>query len=177
MTHGKSMQMLHPDDSQKLHSLLQNEDQQYRRLLRLAWRQNAYLRRQDVERLEKNAAEWRKYLPEANAVRDQRVELVRTLGDQMGVGPTTTSPGKLLEYAAPPAQRTIKDAVATLLKTTTELARQNELNRSLAEFCLDLAREEATIFKEYITADPSGCYGDDAQKATAGPGGVLVKQA
>jgi len=61
--------------------------------------------------------------------------------------------------------------------TALRLARQNELNRALAEFCLDLVREESEIFKRCVLDDPSGCYGEDALRADRGPGGVLVKQA
>jgi len=71
----------------------------------------------------------------------------------------------------------VKDAINDLRAVSIRLERQNELNRQLAEFCLDLAREEAEIFKSTVLADPTGCYGNNAQNASRGPGGVLVRQA
>ena len=132
MTQEKLMQTLQPQDSAKLCSMLQEEDRQYRRLLRLAWRQNKYMRHQDVDRLEKNAAEWQKYLPQANSARILREQYVTELGIKIGIGPGMTSPRKLLDYAAADIQQTVKAVVRELLSTTTKLARQSELNRILA---------------------------------------------
>jgi len=53
-------------DCRLLTSLMDTEDLNYRRLLRLAWRQNSYMKRQDVDRLEANAADWAKHLPTAD---------------------------------------------------------------------------------------------------------------
>ena len=63
---------LKDEEGRRLGAVLDLEDSNYRRLLRLAWRQNSYMQRQDVDRLEANAREWARYLPEANEARIAR---------------------------------------------------------------------------------------------------------
>ena len=160
-----------------LASLLDAETAQYRRLLRLAWRQNSYMKRQDVHRLEANAAEWAHYLPEADRVRIARERLVAALGARAGVVIPPGHVSDLLDYSDPATKKDVATALHRLRRTAGSLARQNELNRRLAEFCLDLAQEESAIFRRCVLEDPSGCYGGDAKTTGRGPGGVLVKQA
>lgn len=160
-----------------LASLLEVETRQYRRLLRLAWRQNSYMKRQDVDRLDFNAREWAKYLPLADEARIARERFIQEMSNQMGKGWGNTKMETLVQGACPAIREELTAAVNDLKATSVRLARQNELNRQLAEFCLDLAREEAEIFKNTVLSDPAGCYGNNAQNTTRGPGGVLVKQA
>ena len=56
-------------DVRLLGQALTREKDNYRRLLRLAWRQNSYMKRQDVLRLDANSREWNRHLPRANAAR------------------------------------------------------------------------------------------------------------
>lgn len=165
------------EDCHLLASLLEVETRQYRRLLRLAWRQNSYMKRQDVDRLDVNAREWAKYLPLADESRIARERFVQEMALNRGMRTAPPTVEQLLEGADPATGDELKTAVNQLRATSVRLARQNELNRQLAEFCLDLAREEAEIFKTTVLADPSGCYGNNAQNANRGPGGVLVRQA
>ena len=153
-------------DCRRLAALLDTEESHYRRLLRLAWRQNSYMKRQDVDRL-----------PEADTCRIARERLVAELGHRVGI---TVPPGRvsdLLDYVAPATRREVGAAVGRLRATAQRLARQNELNRTLAAFNLDLAREETEIFRRVVLEDPSGRYGDDARTTARGAGGILVKQA
>jgi hypothetical protein len=83
----------------------------------------------------------------------------------------------LLPYVDQEPGPQVRRALADLDRTTARLARQNELNRHLAEFCLDLAREEARIFREVLTDDPAGCYGQDANARTGGTSCMVEKQA
>ncbi|NCQ34572.1 hypothetical protein GW813_05720, partial [bacterium] len=76
----------HEADLQRLAELLENEESQYRRLLRLAWRQNSYMKRQDVDRLETNAREWNRYLPLANQARSAREKFLAYMGGNLGLG-------------------------------------------------------------------------------------------
>ncbi len=71
----------------------------------------------------------------------------------------------------------VVESIKTLQDTTMRLARQNELNRNLAEYCIDLANEESQLFQRAVTEDPNGCYDDGARPSGRGPGGVLQRQA
>ena len=160
-----------------LASLLEVETLNYKRLLRLAWRQNSYMKRQDVDRLEVNAREWSRYLPAANESRIAREKFVARLASQGGI---SIPPGKLQDLLVNAGEYTrdhLLDKLNDLKVTAVRLARQNDLNRELARFCLDLAEEEARIFKDAVLKDPAGCYNGAARNTNLGPGGVLVKQA
>ncbi len=165
------------NECRQLASFLEIEDKNYCRLLRLAWRQNSYMKRQDVDRLDANSQEWTRYLPDADMARLTRERYMNQLATKMGL---TVPPAKihdLLDYVNPTLRMEIKQKLDRLIKTTGSLARQNEANRSLAQFCIDLAHEEAEIFKTTILDDPQGCYGEDAKASNRGPGGVFIKQA
>lgn len=168
---------LRAEDSKTLCSLLAAEFWEYRRLLRLAWRQNHYLRRHDVGRLENNAAEWRKYLPTAEAARCRREQFLGELQERLGLEDQEATPQLFLKNADHEGSTEVRDALAELVRTAGDLCRQNEINRQLAGFCCDLVREEAEIFKRCVLEDPVGCYEEDAQRTVAAPGGVLTRQA
>ena len=72
------------EDGRLLASLLEVEDHNYRRLLRLAWRQNSYMKRQDVDRLEANTADWQRFLPQANAAREARDRFMKKVLRDLG---------------------------------------------------------------------------------------------
>ncbi len=165
------------EEARRLCSLLAAEEQEYRRLLRLAWRQAGYLRRGDVARLEHNAAEWQRYLAQARAARERREAATGELADRLGLNADRHAPQFLLDLADNESKAEIRAAVEVVVTKAAELSRQNELNRQLAGFCLDLASEEAEIFRRCVLEDPAGCYAGDARKAQAGPGGVFIKQA
>jgi len=65
MSKGKTT-ALAPDESRELQVRLEAEEAAYRRLLRLAVRQNRYLRRQDLDRLGNNAGDWGRHRPAAS---------------------------------------------------------------------------------------------------------------
>jgi flagellar FlgN protein len=175
-TQGRTASLI-MEDGQLLASLLEIEDRNYRRLLRLAWRQNSYMRRQDVDRLESNSRDWSVYLPRANEARIARERYVAQLGDSLGKPIPPNKMTDLLQFADTGTRDKVVVAIRTLQRTTTSLARQNDLNRNLAEYCLDLANEESKIFQRCVTEDPSGCYDGDAKPNGRGPGGVLQRQA
>jgi hypothetical protein len=157
--------------------LLGAEVTQYRRLLRLAWRQTSYLRRQDVQRLEINAEQWQKYLPLADTARIKRETYLSELATKFDLKDDRLAPQLLLDRADNEQKRQISVAVQNLLEVANQLNRQNALNRQLADFCLELAHEESEIFKRGVLEDPSGCYEDDARKTKAPPGKVIIRQA
>lgn len=164
-------------DCQRLADLLEWEEKNYRRLLRLAWRQNFYMKRQDVHRLEANAREWARHLPAANAARSARERFLAEMAAAMAVSSGKGLVGAFLGSASAGTRGRLDAALAALKRTVGKLARQNELNRILSEFCLDLVREETEIFKRCVLENPAGCYGDNARNADRGPGGVLMRTA
>jgi hypothetical protein len=173
----KDNTLLKNEECLRLGAILDFEGNQYRRLLRLAWRQNSYMQRQDVDRLEANAREWARYLPEANEARLDRERFVGELAARNGL---SIPPGRvedLLDYTDPVTKRTVAGAIGGVRQSAAKLARQNELNRLLAEFCLDLVHEEAEIFKSAVLQNPAGCYDGEACNKSRGPGGVILRQA
>ena len=165
------------EDCRLLVSLLEVETLNYKRLLRLAWRQNSYMKRQNVDRLEANAREWSHYLPTANEARIAREKFVQRMAAQVGLSIPPDRIEDLLKTVDPGTGEQVRELLNELKTVAVRLARQNDLNRELARFCLDLAQEEAEIFKKCVLQDPSGCYSGKAQTTSSGPGGVLVRQA
>lgn len=174
---SKEPNLLQPDDGRRLARLLGEELAHYRRLLRLAWRQNSYMKRQDVDRLAANAQDWGRWIPAADRARLARERLVASLGERLGVAIPPGRVGDLLDYAGAEHRAVVGGLLRDIRATAGTLARQNALNRQLAEFCLDLAHEEAEIFKRCVLQDPAGCYRGDARQNDRGPGGVIVRQA
>jgi hypothetical protein len=168
---------LKEEDCRRLGAVLDLEDRNYRRLLRLAWRQNSYMQRQDVDRLEANAREWARYLPEANEARIARERCVGSLAQQCGLSIPPDRVEDLLDYSDSDTKNEVTRSLNRVRRMAAKLARQNELNRLLAEFCLDLVREEAEIFTSAVLENPAGCYDQKARNTAGGPGGVLVRQA
>lgn len=164
-----------PGDWAQLADLLEAEEAHYRRLLRLAWRQNSYMKRQDVDRLEANAADWTRHLGPADAARIARERCCDALHRR--VGSAARGVGPLLGHSSGTERTRLETGLAQLRRTAARLARQNELNRHLAAFCIDLAREETRIFQDCVLDDPAGCYGRDARSARRGAGGVIARQA
>lgn len=175
-TQGRTARLAN-EEGHLLASLLEIEDRNYRRLLRLAWRQNSYMRRQDVDRLESNAKDWAIYLPRANEARIARERFVSQLGSNLGRPIPPNKMIDLLEFASMETRKRVVDSIRLLQETTLRLARQNELNRNLAEYCLDLAHEESRLFERALREDPSGTYDGGARQGTRTPGGVLQRQA
>jgi hypothetical protein len=173
----KPCALLDFDDCRRLGVLLHEEARHYRRLLRLAVRQNSYMQRQDVDRLASNAREWATYLPRADAARIARERLLNRLAGARDLSGPAASVEGLLEHTDLTARPAVINALREVRHAAARLARQNEQNRILAEFCLDLAREETEIFKRVVLEDPTGCYDDGARNTERGPGGVIVRQA
>ncbi len=166
---------LRPDEAATLCRLLEEEETQYRRLRRLAWRQTAYLKRRDAERLEKNAQEWRQFVPVAEAARRRREEHVAALSRRFGLAEGILAGSELAARAGPPQRERIAAAVRRLAATAGDLYRQNGLNALLARFCLELVQQEADIFRRVVTNDPSGGYAEGGRRAAgAGATGSVI---
>ena len=117
------------------------------------------------------------HLPDADAARIRRERCCDELRAALGPEAAGLRLDAMLEHCEPERRRRVRAVLDDLGRTAGRLARQNELNRHLAGFCLDLARQESTIFRDCVLDDPAGCYGRDARNANRGAGGVLVKQA
>jgi hypothetical protein len=177
MSESRNGAPLPRQDARRLCAVLGAEEREYRRLLRLAWRQAAYLRRGDVDRLEGNAREWQRCLAATRRAREIRETVTAEITTRLGLRRDRQEPQFLLDLADNESRREIRAAVEAVVTKAAELGRQNELNRQLAGFCLDLVSEEAEIFRRAVLEDPAGRYAGDARKAQAGPGGVFIKQA
>jgi len=168
---------LRPEEAEEICALLGDEERQYRRLRRLAWRQSAYLKRRDARRLEKNAEEWGKYLPAADAARRRREGRLGELAARWGLPPQKLSAHRLFDRARPADGVRLRAAVKRLAETVSELYRQNGLNAMLARFSLELAGEEADLFRRSVLEDPAGRYGDDGRRTVADRGCVVQQRA
>ncbi len=165
-----------PDDCERLTGLLANEDREYRRLLRLAVRQNRYLRRQDVPRLEFNAREWGRYLPAAREARSRRERFLLEVGGRLGIPLDELRMTRLSRTAAGRPGEELRRVLRDWERTATDLVRQNSLNGVLARFCLDLVAGESAVFRRGVAGqDP--CYDDRGHRPTGGAANVLERQA
>jgi len=177
MSPGKTPARLRPEEAAGLRDLLASEEREYRRLRRLAWRQTAYLKRRDAPRLERNAQEWRNFLPLADAARRRREAALQAIGArlELSAGPLTTE--SLLTRADDGQRATLRGAVRRLTDTAADLYRQNGLNVMLARFCLELVEQEAAIFRQCVMDDPAGCYEGDGQRSTTGGSCIVQRRA
>jgi len=165
------------EEAAELCELLREEERHYRRLRRLAWRQERYLKRQDVPRLAENAQEWSRHLPRANAARERREARCAELAAQLGLPAAPVRARDLLDYADRADKDRVREALHAVARTAGDLHRQNGLNVLLSRFCLELLDQEAAIFKSCMLSDPVGRYAGDGQRATATGGGVMERQA
>lgn len=163
-----------PEEAAGLCELMASEEREYRRLRRLAWRQTAYLKRRDAARLEKNAQEWRNFLPLADAARRRREARLQALGARLELTAERLTTETLLTRADAAQCAALRAAVRRLTDTAGDLYRQNGLNVMLARFCLELVAQEAAIFRQCVTDDPAGCYEGDGQRTTTS-GACLVQ--
>jgi hypothetical protein len=165
-----------PGDCERLSGLLAREDREYRRLLRLAVRQNRYMRRQDVARLEFNAREWGRYLPSAREARSLRERFLLEVGGRLGIPLDELRMSRLSRRAEGLAGEELRRVLGDWERTATELVRQNSLNGVLARFCLDLVAGESAVFRRCVAGqDP--CYDDRGHRPAGGSANVLERQA
>ncbi len=161
---------------QDLHAVLQEENGQYEALLGLAQSQGVMMTSHDIEGLEENARQMSEGLSDADSVRIRRERLASDLMSLSGA----RTPGSLsawLDTQPENIQGTLTGPLQSVRRTAGELARTNEMNRRLANFCLDLVEEEAALLRRCLLEDPAGRYDSGANPAKNGQGGVLHRQA
>jgi len=160
----------------ELTDLLDAEADCYAHLLGLAREQSQLMRDQDLAGLAENTHNWQQSLPLADGARIRRERLaaeLMTRSDQVGGAATLSA---WLPKLPPLHREGLEPAVMRVRATVQALDRQNELNRRLAEFCLDLVAEEAAVFRRAVLTDPSGRYDGAARCTQSAPGGVLERQ-
>ncbi|MBU0743691.1 flagellar protein FlgN [bacterium] len=167
---------LEPAEASSLQALLAEEEGAYRRLLRLAVRQNRYLRQQDLVRLEANAAEWRRFLPRAETARASRESYLVGLGERHDIGRSWLSMSRLARNTRGDHGRDLRDGLRVWEETTGELMRQNSLNGMLARFCLGLVDEETAILCRGMTGR-DGCYDARGGERKGACAGVIIRKA
>ncbi len=123
------------------------------RLVRLARRQNRYLRRHDADRLLANAAEWERHLAAWEQWRREHPDA----GDGAG---------------RPDADR----RWAERRRLLAELARWNGHNARLARLGLELVETEAALLHPDV-ALPDGTYANDGSARRGIAGGTLSREA
>ncbi|HOX26468.1 MAG TPA: flagellar export chaperone FlgN [Candidatus Krumholzibacteria bacterium] len=159
-----------------LQEVLAEEQRHYAQLTELARQQGQLMTTHDLEGLEDNARRMTEGLTVADAVRIQRERLAQAL--MAGAG--TSGPTSLSAWLAGQdltVRQVLTEPVQAVRRTAGELARANELNRRLANFCLDLVEEEAALLRRGLLEDPAGRYDRGAQPACNEQGGTLVRQA
>ena len=159
-----------------LTSILAQEQQHYEQLLALANRQGQLMTSHDLDGLQTNARELSQGLAAAQAVRLQREKLASEMMQGAGSKEANSLSVWLHEQPAT-VQEVLMEPVQAVRRTAGELARTNEMNRRLANFCLDLVEEEAALLRRCLLADPAGCYDRGAQPTQNEMGGVLKRQA
>ena len=165
------------DDLNRLCSLLEEETKAYRRLRRLAVRQNHYMRKQDTDRLESNTRDWERALPQVKSLRDKREHLQRSLAEQHGWPRDVETLEQWAERNGHPEVERLVELRNGWQEAADDLARQNELNGSLAKFCLDLVADEAEVFRRAVQDVDDGSYDENGKKSDTGTGGVVTHRA
>ncbi|MDY0110485.1 MAG: flagellar export chaperone FlgN [Candidatus Krumholzibacteria bacterium] len=159
-----------------LTAVLAEEQLHYQRLLDLARRQGRLMTGHDLEGLHDNTRQFNESLAAAQAVRSQREQLARDLMQESGTTEAGSLSAWLYEQPAP-LRHALQQPVQAVRRAAAELARTNEMNRRLANFCLDLVEEEAALLRRCLLSDPSGCYDREAQPMLNEQGGTLKRQA
>jgi len=165
------------DDLNRLCALLEEETKAYKRLRRLAVRQNHFMRTQDTERLESNTREWECVLPEVKALRDERERLQRSLVERHGWPRDVETLEQWAERNGHPEVERLVELRDEWREAAEDLARQNELNGNLAKFCLDLVADEAEVFRRGVQDVDGGSYDENGKKSDSGTGGVVTHRA
>lgn len=161
---------------QELNDLLAAEADCYAHLLELARQQGQLMRDQDLSGLAENTQSWQASLPLADGARIRRERLAADLMGRGGAPAAAQTLSAWLPSLPTRHREELEPAVRRVRSAVRALDRQNELNRRLAEFCLDLVEEEAAVFRRAVLTDPSGRYDGAARCTQAGPGGVLERQ-
>ncbi|MEZ4388790.1 MAG: flagellar export chaperone FlgN [Candidatus Krumholzibacteriia bacterium] len=158
-----------------LEQALQDEGRRYERLYELALDQGRRMTGTDLDALAASAAALAEGLAEVEQVRARREQLA--FGLMATTGERTLRLTAWLETQPAELRERLGHRVAAVRAAGQRLLRQNEKNRRLASFCLDLVEEEAQMLRRSVLHDPAGCYDRGAHPARDGGGHMLQKKA
>lgn len=159
----------------KLESLLSAEMSEYRRLSRIAIKQNSYMRKRDVRRIEHNATEWAKYLPIAEKAKKARESM---LINEIGYSKKQLNSINIqdLEKMAGSLPDSFCDAWDKWKSSIADLERQNSLNGILAHFCLELVSDELGAIREDCSSKQD-CYDTQGEIPDGRINSVITRRA
>ncbi len=163
-------------EAARIREMLEEETTALRRLVRLARRQNRYLRRQDAPRLLANAEDWQRSLPLVERAVARRTRLLEELAARWGVAPERLSLRDLSRRVAAADGGSLLAALTAWERAARELARLTGHNAVLSRQGLELVEQEALILHQGLrTGD--GCYRQDGRRNHGIEGGALSRQA
>lgn len=158
-----------------LETALGREGQHYEALLALATEQGRLMTGTDLEAVGTSASALADGLAVGDALRQERERLTARLTGTEGDQPVRLS--VWLSSQPDTVRRRLEGPVVRVREVGQKLLRQNEKNRRLASFCLDLVEEEARILRRCFTENAAGCYDGSARTATDDHGCMLHKKA
>lgn len=162
---------------ERLCSTLGQEILAYHGLLRLATRQNRFLRRHELTELESLADAWALHQHEVDGLRQRRIAAQECAARAVGLPADATLGDITQDGAMPgPAGTELARLRRSLKRALAALKRQNTLNGRLARFCLDLAAGEADAVRRGL-CDADGATYDARGAMAARSGGVVTRQA
>lgn len=164
------------DAVSRLSMVLQEEQGHYMTLLDLAQTQGVLMTTHDFEGLDANALRITEELASADSVRIQREIMASEVLHSAGAS-VDESLSSWLESQSDEIRQHLDTPVRNVRRIAGELARANEMNRRLANFCLDLVEEEAAILRRCLLEDPAGCYDNGANPASNDHAGVITRKA
>lgn len=156
---------------------LQHEHRQYDRLLGLIRQQGQLMINHDLDGLQDSAQRLAACIAQADAARQEREHLAGELMRSCGGPRQTASLTVWVQVQESAVRRLLDGPIRAVRRAADELQRANELNRRLANFCLDLVEEEAAVLRRCLLDDPAGCYDRGAQPTRNSNGGVMQHKA
>jgi hypothetical protein len=159
----------------ELSSLMKAEIVEYNRLYRIAVKQNNYMRKQDIDRLDNNATEWAKYLPIAEYAKNCRETLMKRL---FKCDDTQIKKIKIKDFEdlAGSLPDSFHELWNNWLESITKLERQNSLNGVLAKFCLEMVTDEIGAIRDECF-DKQSCYDTHGEFSGNHVNSVIVRKA
>jgi len=158
-----------------LANALRREYLHYEQLVTMAAEQGRLMTGTDLEAVGNSASAMADGLAVGDSLRHVRENLALEI---MALDPMQPTRLSLWLQAQPDVIRErLAGPLARVREAGQKLLVQNEKNRRLASFCLDLVEEEAKVLRRSLTEDPAGCYDRGANHATDGTGCMLHKKA
>jgi len=158
-----------------LETALRRECLHYELLVEMATSQGQLMTGTDLEAVGNSASTLSDGLVTADLLRQERERLANEImAADNGEGSRLSA---WLTNQSADIQQRLGGPVARVREAGKKLLVQNEKNRRLANFCLDLVEEEAQVLRRCFTENQAGCYNRAANTATDDLGSMLHKKA